>query len=125
MEVDNKKITSKEIWILLESLEVYLQVIENSSKFKSTVMDNIGGRDKLSEWVSELYQKIYNIIWDNLKFDDKINNSTEKSIENNDNSTQTDSNNQRIYKFSNFSNPSDKKETTDRIYKLFKNDPKT
>lgn len=57
MEVDNKKITSKEIWILLESLEVYLQVIENSSKFKSTVMDNIGGRDKLSEWVSELYQK--------------------------------------------------------------------
>lgn len=125
MEVDNKKITSKEIWILLESLEVYLQVIENSSKFKSTVMDNIGGRDKLSEWVSELYQKIYNIIWDNLKFDDKINNSTEKSIENNDTSTQTDSNNQRIYRFSNFSNTSDKEETPDRIYKLFKNDPKT
>lgn len=125
MEVDNKKITSKEIWILLESLEVYLQVIENSSKFKSTVMDNIGGRDKLSEWVSELYQKIYNIIWDNLKFDDKINNSTEKSIENNDNSTQTDNNNQRIYRFSNFSNTSDKEETPDRIYKLFKNDPKT
>ena len=125
MEVDNKKITSKEIWILLESLEVYLQVIENSSKFKSTVMNNIGGRDKLSEWVSELYQKIYNIIWDNLKFDDKINNSTEKSIENNDNSTQTDSNNQRIYRFSNFSNTNDKEETTDRIYKLFKNDPKT
>lgn len=125
MEVDNKKITSKEIWILLESLEVYLQVLENSSKFKSTVMDNIGGRDKLSEWVSELYQKIYNIIWDNLKFDDKINNSTEKSIENNDTSTQTDSNNQRIYRFSNFSNTSDKEETPDRIYKLFKNDPKT
>ena len=125
MEVDNKKITSKEIWILLESLEVYLQVIENSSKFKSTVMDNIGGRDKLSEWVSELYQKIYNIIWDNLKFDDKINNSTEKSIENNDNSTQTDNNNQRIYRFSNFSNTNDKEETPDRIYKLFKNDPKT
>lgn len=125
MEVDNKKITSKEIWILLESLEVYLQVIENSSKFKSTVMDNIGGRDKLSEWVSELYQKIYNIIWDNLKFDDKINNSTEKSIENNDTSTQTDSNNQRIYRFSNFSNTNDKEETPDRIYKLFKNDPKT
>ena len=125
MGVDNKKITSKEIWILLESLEVYLQVIENFPKFKSTIMNNIGGKDKLSEWVSELYQKIYNIIWDNLKFDDKINNSTEKSIENNDNSTQTDSNNQRIYRFSNFSNTNDKEETTDRIYKLFKNDPKT
>ena len=125
MEVDNKKITSKEIWILLESLEVYLQVIENSSKFKSTVMGNIGGRDKLSEWVSELYQKIYNIIWDNLKFDDKINNSTEKSIENNDNGTSIDSNNQRIYRFSNFSNQDDKEEAPDRIYKLFKNDPKT